>query len=661
MLEDKKGNFWLGSYQGVVRYDGKNFTYFTEKEGLINNDVKCILEDKTGNLWFGTPHGASLYDGKTFTQFTDTQGLKVRNVMSILQDRTGNLWFCSYQGGVSKYDGKNFTHFTTKEGLSHNNVRSILEDNNGNLWFGTRGGGVCKYDGNSFTHFTEKEGLSNNDVTSMALDKGGNIWVGTISGLNKLEKNKIALDTSGARSSTVKYPNGHFFKTYTYDEGFSGIGVIPSKTIFEGKDGTIWIGADDRLTVFNPGNEVSNTTAPNIQLTGLTLFNENISWQNLISQYGGSGRNARVKDTGIVLGNGVLVKDFQFEEVSKWYGLPENLVLAYNNNYLTFQFVGITLQSPKQVKYKFKLEGLDKGWSALTSRSEATYGNLPHGKYTFKVKAMNSDGYWSDEFKYPFRIRPPWWHTWWAYALFALLITGLIYALFRYRLNKVRMQHEIVLQQKKASELEMQALRAQMNPHFIFNSLNSIHLFILENNKRQASEYLSKFSRLIRLILQNSQEAFIPLERELEALELYLELESLRFDEKFEYKISVAEEVDTAVLKVPPLIIQPYAENAIWHGLMHKREKGHLAVELNVEDEILYCKITDDGIGRKQAGELKSKSASLNKSMGMRITASRIAMLHQKNMNEVSISINDLVLANGDPGGTEVIIKIPLV
>ena len=121
----------------------------------------------------------------------------------------------------------------------------------------------------------------------------------------------------------------------------------------------------------------------------------------------------------------------------------------------------------------------------------------------------------------------------------------------------------------RTTELEMQALRAQMNPHFIFNSLNSINMFILENNKLQASEYLSKFSRLIRLILQNSQEAFIPLESELEALQLYLELESLRFENKFEYKIAVDDDVDTTVLKVPPLIIQPYAENAIWHGLMH--------------------------------------------------------------------------------------------
>ena len=237
---------------------------------------------------------------------------------------------------------------------------------------------------------------------------------------------------------------------------------------------------------------------------------------------------------------------------------------------------------------------------------------------------------------------------------------GLIYAFFRYRLNKIRTQHEIVLQKQKATELEMQALRSQMNPHFIFNSLNSINMFILENNRLQASEYLAKFSKLVRLILQNSQEAFIPLEKELEALRLYLELESLRFEQRFVYTISVDDEIDSNVLKVPPLIIQPYAENAIWHGLMHKKETGHLEIRLYKEESNLYCRIIDDGIGRKNAAELKTHSGSANKSMGMRITANRIARLH-KNQNEVSVLITDLILPDGSPGGTEVLLKIPVL
>jgi LytS/YehU family sensor histidine kinase len=184
-------------------------------------------------------------------------------------------------------------------------------------------------------------------------------------------------------------------------------------------------------------------------------------------------------------------------------------------------------------------------------------------------------------------------------------------------------------------------------------------MFILENNKLQASEYLSKFSRLVRLILQNSQEAFIPLERELEALELYLELESLRFEHRFKYKIAVDDEVDTTILKVPPLIIQPHVENAIWHGLMHKKETGHLEIEFYRQEEALFCKISDDGVGREKAGELKSKSTLAHKSMGMRITANRIAILQQRNQENDYIKITDLILPDGCAGGTEVLLRIP--
>lgn len=222
-----------------------------------------------------------------------------------------------------------------------------------------------------------------------------------------------------------------------------------------------------------------------------------------------------------------------------------------------------------------------------------------------------------------------------------------------------KMQHENTTLKQRSSELEMQALRAQMNPHFIFNSLNSINMFILENNRLQASEYLSKFSKLIRLILQNSQEEFIPLEKELEALQLYMELESLRFENKFEYTINISGDIDVTVIKVPPLIIQPYVENAIWHGLIHKKEKGNLEVKVETNDKTLVYTITDNGIGRKKAGELKSKSAVKQKSMGMRITADRIALLKQQ--NHTSIVINDLILENGSSGGTQVRIEIPVI
>ena len=185
-------------------------------------------------------------------------------------------------------------------------------------------------------------------------------------------------------------------------------------------------------------------------------------------------------------------------------------------------------------------------------------------------------------------------------------------------------------------------------------------VFILQDNNTHASGYLTKFSRLIRFILQNSEQALVPLERELNTLELYLELEALRFDDHFSYTIEVDDAIDAYSIMVPPLIIQPYAENAIWHGLMHKESSGRLLIKLHCDEHWLYCIIRDDGIGRKRAAELKSKSASTHKPMGMKITAGRMEILKKENNYASAITINDPLKKDGSPAGTEVILKIPL-
>ena len=650
IVQDHNGNFWFATFGGGLnKYDGRTFTHFNLDDGLIDNWIWKIIEDRNGNIWSAGGWGVSKYDGKSFTNFKMAQGLSDDFVTEILEDRNGNLWFGTKAGGVTKYDGKTFVQFTRKQGLSNDNVRSILEDKSGNLWFGTGGGGVNKYDGKTFTHFTVKEGLSDDFVESLMEDNQGNLWVGTSNGLSKLDKEY---------AKSVGRPSNRYFRTYTYEDGFTGIGVNSGNTMCEGKDGTIWIGADDRLTAFRPGKESKDTMPPNLQLTGLSLFNENIPWQNLLSS---KNEPSNKSDSGIVLQNGVTVHDFHFDSVSKWYGVPRNLNLAYDNNYFTIQFLGVTIQSPNKVRYQYKLEGLDENWSALSARSEATYGHVPFGEYIFKVKAMNGDGYWSKELSYPLVIRPPWWRTWWSSLIFALVFCGIVYSVLKYRLNRIHEQHEIELERHRAAELEMQALRAQMNPHFIFNSLNSINLFILENDRQRASEYLTKFSRLIRLILHNSREEVIPLEKELEALNLYLELESLRFERRFKYKISVENNVDVTQVKVPPLIIQPLAENAIWHGLMQKKEEGHLEIRLEQQEATLFCKIIDDGIGRKKSAESKNKFSSGGKSLGMRITANRIANLKNDAQDNNQIEVTDIVREDGSSGGTEVLLKIPVL
>ncbi|HKZ65935.1 MAG TPA: histidine kinase, partial [Chitinophagaceae bacterium] len=343
-------------------------------------------------------------------------------------------------------------------------------------------------------------------------------------------------------------------------------------------------------------------------------------------------------------------------------------------NIFSFDFAAIDFRNPEDNRHLFMLENYDNMWRNSGTEHTAYYFNVPPGNYVFRVKAASSDGVWAEKSIKVF-ITPPWWNTWWFRIIAVVCIVALFYGLIRWRLHQ-KFRHELDRSEKEkqlaemrqktaelqqqATELEMQALRAQMNPHFIFNSLNSINRFILQNNKAQASEYLTKFSRLVRLILQNSQALSIPLESELESLQLYLELEAVRLDHHFEFKISVDDELDTDIITVPPLIIQPYAENAIWHGLMNKEEKGHLEIKLFREKDSLCCRITDDGIGRKKAAELKSKSASTHKSMGMQITASRIEMLQQKNQLDAHIKITDLILPDGAAGGTEILLKIPV-
>ncbi len=212
--------------------------------------------------------------------------------------------------------------------------------------------------------------------------------------------------------------------------------------------------------------------------------------------------------------------------------------------------------------------------------------------------------------------------------------------------------------QKRAAELEMQALRAQMNPHFIFNCLSSINQFILKNDSKAASNYLTRFSRLMRMVLMNSQRPVITLDDELQMLEIYLEMERLRFRNSFDYAITFLNAIDSDNVFIPPLLLQPFCENAIWHGLMHKDEQGLLSIELSMQDKILVCCITDNGVGRGRAGELNSKSAEKQKSMGLKITTERLALINNEKGIHTSYEIFDLKNEKGIAMGTKIILKI---
>ena len=215
--------------------------------------------------------------------------------------------------------------------------------------------------------------------------------------------------------------------------------------------------------------------------------------------------------------------------------------------------------------------------------------------------------------------------------------------------------------QQRIAQTEMAALRAQMNPHFIFNCLNSIQFFTAQNDAEKASDYLTKFSRLIRPVLENSKSERVTLTNELETLRLYMDMEAMRFGQKVQYLIEMADAVDADAIQIPPLLLQPYVENAIWHGLMHKDEGGQVRVLVTrPRPNHLRVAITDDGVGRAKAAEYKSKSATKSKSFGLQLTADRIALINQIYNTHTQVQVEDLTDPTGNPVGTRVVVEIPI-
>jgi len=245
-----------------------------------------------------------------------------------------------------------------------------------------------------------------------------------------------------------------------------------------------------------------------------------------------------------------------------------------------------------------------------------------------------------------------------------LLIVFFIFRWLRLKRKNEKLKNEKIQTelQQRTVELEMQALRAQMNPHFIFNCLSSINRFIFKNDNKPASDYLTRFSRLIRMVLMNSSRKLITLEDELEMLRLYLDLERLRFKDAFDYSITTTNIVDAGAVFIPPLLLQPFCENAVWHGLMHKESKGHLNIiisqVINENEKVLHCVIEDDGVGREKAAEMKSKSAESEKSLGLKITTERLALLNQENNFSTFYKIENVLNENNEVAGTRVQLKI---
>lgn len=239
-------------------------------------------------------------------------------------------------------------------------------------------------------------------------------------------------------------------------------------------------------------------------------------------------------------------------------------------------------------------------------------------------------------------------------ALFVLLLMGIAFLIY----NRMQLKKTLTLQ-KELAEYEQKALHLQMNPHFVFNCLGSISSFIVQNGTDSAIKYLSKFSKLMRLTLEYSKESLIPIDKEIESLQNYLELEQLRFNNMFDFKITKSKEIEDD-MALPPLLLQPFVENAIIHGLIPKKENGIISVDFSIEKESLICTIVDNGIGFEKSKEIKENLVAIHKSMALDITKKRLEMMEASTAQKAKVEIKEIKNDSGEIQGTKVVLNLPI-
>jgi hypothetical protein len=390
---------------------------------------------------------------------------------------------------------------------------------------------------------------------------------------------------------------------------------------FKDKTGNMYFGGVNGFNTFDPDKIITNPNKPVIVVSSIRKFNE--------------------------------------KQPTEYFN-GDTIILNHDDNFFSFEVSALDYINPAKNKYMYYLENFDNDWIKTDANHRlAEYKKVGPGSYTFYAKGSNNDGIWNQEgIRLHVIIKPPWYETIVFRVTAGLLIVFMLWFLITRRIRVLNNKHSIERKmldiEKQKFELEQKTLQLQMNPHFIFNSLNSIQSFILSHNTKMAVTYLGKFSQLMRLILNNSGKKYVPFKEEMMAIRHYIELEKLRFDNKFNCTIHVDKSIDAEFIEIPPMIIQPYIENAIIHGILHKQGPGTIQIDINVKQDKLICLITDDGVGREKSEELKQKTGFSGKSRGMGITKERLEMLNNDTDEGHSVNIVDLTDSDGKPIGTRV-------
>lgn len=336
-----------------------------------------------------------------------------------------------------------------------------------------------------------------------------------------------------------------------------------------------------------------------------------------------------------------------------------NYKLTHNQNIITIHFNALAYKSKGTHQFQYRMGGLNDTWITVPGQQNVVrFISIPPGKFTFEVKALNEDGTESNETKtISFLIKPPFWKTLWFAGLMILVGGAIVITYFKIRIKNLTKRNKL---EKLLKASEITAIKAQMNPHFIFNALNSIQDLILQNDLRASSLYLGRFSELLRQVLEMSGKETVRLQEEIRILEVYLELEKLRFAENFNYEIIIETlPADPSRISIPSMIIQPYLENAVKHGLLHKSGRKLLTVQFKADETHIKCIISDNGVGRAKAEEIKLRRSNYHKSFASVATKKRIELFNQLNDSQIELIIEDLYDGN-TAVGTRVEIKFPI-
>jgi sensor histidine kinase YesM/ligand-binding sensor domain-containing protein len=572
---------------------------------------------------------------------------KIPYFVRFLEATNGDWYVGTYGNGLfrRKKSSSQWTRFNPENNErrpASSNILALHEGKDGKIWIGYSTYGVDYYDPivNKWKNFEPSIGDSSsvisNKFTNLAVHPNGNVWIATLDGVSIYDP------------KTEKF---------TFLKLADGLIVKPAYNIAADDFGNMWITTKKNLMMVRPDLSY-RFFGYNDGLSGFIAGYKISRIGYDYMQFGTQGGFLTFKPSQI-MNQAQLKSPLVFTEVRNGNAQLENfrtgqdIEINYDNNHITISFAALNYM-PHKNTFLYRMKGLDNVWTETTTPL-VTYSGMPSGEFSFQLKLKDGE---TSFLSLPINVTYPYYKTLWFRLSLILVSFWGIFLVYKLRLRQIRKVEKLKSDLKQQlAEAETKALKAQMSPHFIFNSLNSINRYIVKNEPELASTYLTKFSKLIRLILDNSNQKIISLDQELLYLKLYVELEALRFNDKFTHCMQISPEINPQSVGVPPMIIQPFIENAIWHGLLHKETPGHLDVSFKHFGSNLLCIITDNGIGRKKAAELKSKTVNKEKSYGMKITKDRLDMLNGDDKIS-NVEIVDMKDEMGNPLGTKVIVKI---